>query len=420
MSPSSAPPFLPYGRQSIDEADIQAVVDVLRGDWLTTGPAVDRFETALSDACDGAHAVVVANGTVALQVVMHSLGVGPGTTVVVPAVTFMASANAARYLGADVVFADVDPNSGLMTPETCAAALDRAPSAVRAIVPVHLGGRIVDLAGLGSIADTIGAEIVEDACHALGGSHGPGDQGAGRPVGSCAASTAAIFSFHPVKTVTSGEGGAVMCPDADRAQMMRRLRHHGISTVPEEWENKAEGFTNRRPNPWYHEMRDLGYNFRLTDIHCALGASQMAKLRRFVNSRNDVIDAYDAALEEAFPGNPHSNTTQVRSARSGTESARGWHLYQAMIDFPAHGTSRAAVMTRLKEKGIGTQVHYIPVPWQPYYRRYAEELGDGDRAFPGAADFYHRALSLPLSPTMEPSDACRVVADLKSALAETA
>jgi UDP-4-amino-4,6-dideoxy-N-acetyl-beta-L-altrosamine transaminase len=395
--------FLPYGRQSIDDSDIAAVVEVLRGNWLTTGPAVDRFEAALSEVCGGAEAVVVANGTVALQIAMHVSGIGPGTSVVVPAVTFLASANAARYLGAEVVFADIDPGSGLMTPDLCARAIAAAPAPVKAIVPVHLGGRICDLAALRKLADEVGAALIEDACHAIGGRDAAGD-----PVGACSISDSACFSFHPVKTITSGEGGAVTTRDAALAKRMRRLRHHGIETDPANWINRDQGFENGTRNPWYHEMAELGYNFRLTDIHCALGASQTAKLARFVARRAELADIYDACLAGDAP--------LIRPSDGGSESARGLHLYQVAIDFAGAGTTRGVVMEHLKDAGIGTQVHYIPVPWQPYYQAYRRDKTNVTEDFPGAEAFYRATLSLPLHPDMADDDPPRVVDALRAAL----
>lgn len=395
--------FLPYGRQQIDDDDIAAVVAALRSDWLTTGPAVERFEAALSEVCGGAEAVVVANGTVALQLAMHGLGVGPGTSVVVPAITFAASANAARYLGAEVVFADIDPDSGLMTPETASAAIAAAPAPVRALIPVHLGGRIADLSGLRTLADAHGAAMLEDACHAIGGA-----DGSGRPVGACALSDATCFSFHPVKTITSGEGGAVTLRDPDFARRLRRLRHHGIETDPSAWQRPELGFEADAQNPWYHEMPELGYNFRLTDLQCALGACQVAKLETFVRRRADLAALYDEGLAADSP--------MIVPAKTGYETKKGLHLYQVAIDFAAAGTTRAAVMAQLRATGIGTQVHYIPVPWQPYYVDYLAQLKDAPTEFPGADRFYQRTLSLPLFPAMTDSDVGRVLTALRESL----
>lgn len=392
------PAFLPYGRQSITDADIAAVSEVLRSDYLTTGPAVARFEESLKRRCGDACAVAVSNGTAALHLALAALGFGPGHTAIVPSVTFLATANAARLCGGEVVFADVDPVTGLLTAESCRNALDRATSPVRAILPVHLGGRMVDTEAISVIAKEVGAAIVEDACHAFGGRDRQGN-----PVGASHYSDATVFSFHPVKTIAAGEGGAVMCRDPALAERVRLLRSHGMVRTPSLWNDAEAGFTDGLPNPWYYEMPEVGLNYRIPDILCALADSQMQRLDAFIVARDDLARYYDSRISEA--GLP------IRPVPRAGLGGGAWHLYQVAIDFEALGQSRGALMRNLLSKGIGSQVHYIPVHHQPYYRtRY------GLTHLPGADKFYAETLSLPLYPDMHDIDVDHVVETLKDAL----
>jgi len=382
--------FLPYGRQDIDADDIAAVVEALGADFLTTGPRVEAFEQAFAAAVDAPHAVACANGTAALHLSMLALGIGPGDRVAVPSVTFLATANCARFVGAEVIFTDVDPDTGLMTPQTLAEALERAgPGPVRAVLPVHLRGDVADLAGLARIARQAGAVLVEDAPHALGSQadFGDGDQ----PVGNGRWSGAATFSFHPVKTIATGEGGMVTTADADVAARLRRLRSHGME--------RTAG-----ADPWLYEMREPGFNYRLPDILCALGQSQLKRLPAFADRRRALAARYAEALA---PLAPH-----VRLATTPAWSRPVLHLLTVLIDFEALGRGRRPVVEALAAEGIGTQVHYIPVHAQPYYvGRY------GPLDLPGAAAWYRRCLSLPLFPAMADADVDRVVAALSRALA---
>jgi UDP-4-amino-4,6-dideoxy-N-acetyl-beta-L-altrosamine transaminase len=382
--------FLPYGRQDIDADDIAAVVEALGADFLTTGPRVEAFEQAFAAAVGAPHAVACANGTAALHLSMLALGIGPGDRVAVPSVTFLATANCARFVGAEVIFTDVDPDTGLMTPQTLAEALERAgPGPVRAVLPVHLRGEVADLAGLARIARQAGAVLVEDAPHALGSQadFGDGDQ----PVGNGRWSGAATFSFHPVKTIATGEGGMVTTADADVAARLRRLRSHGMERTP-------------GADPWLYEMREPGFNYRLPDILCALGQSQLKRLPAFADRRRALAARYAEALA---PLAPH-----VRLATTPAWSRPVLHLLTVLIDFEALGRGRRPVVEALAAEGIGTQVHYIPVHAQPYYvGRY------GPLDLPGAAAWYRRCLSLPLFPAMADADVDRVVAALSRALA---
>ncbi|MBB3267934.1 UDP-4-amino-4,6-dideoxy-N-acetyl-beta-L-altrosamine transaminase [Azospirillum sp. OGB3] len=411
--PASQPPlpFLPYGRQDIDQADIDAVTAVLRGDWLTQGPAVDAFERALRERTGAAHAVACANGTAALHLATLALGLGPGDAVVVPAVTFLATANAARYVGAEVAFADVDPDTGLMGPEQAAAAMKRAARAgwrVRALAPVHFAGQTADMAGLGALAGRHGLAVIEDACHAIG-SLDLAPDGHALPVGGGAFGTLTAFSFHPVKTIAAGEGGAVTTNDAGLAARLRRFRNHGMERDPAAFEDReaasaADGLAkDGTAHPWYYEMAEPGFNYRLTDIQAALALSQLTRLDAFVERRRRLMDLYAERLAPLAP--------LVRPAARAPWCRPAWHLCAVRIDFAAAGRTRARVMAELRERGIGTQVHYIPVHRQPYWRKRC-----GDLALPGADAHYARTLSLPLFPAMADADVDRVVAALAAAL----
>jgi len=396
--------MLPYGRQCIEEDDIAAVAAVLRSDFLTTGPAVAAFEQALAARVQAEHAVSCSSGTAALHLACLALGLGEEDSAIVPAITFMATANAVRLTGAEVRFADVDPETGLMRPADLEAALGRkGEGRVRAALPVHLNGQAVEMAALGEIAAQRGLSLVEDAAHAIGATTVE-DAGVRIPIGNCRYSAMTIFSFHPVKTVTMGEGGAVTTNDADFAARLRSLRNHGITREPEEILDRVAGFDGGGLlNPWYHEMQAPGLNYRASDLHCALGLSQLRKLGRFVAKRQALARAYDERLARLAPA--------VRPISRVPNCEPAWHLYPVLIDFPALGVERAEVMRKLAASGIGTQVHYIPLNRQPYYRRRY-----GDISVPGADSYYSRVLSLPLFPAMEESDVDRVVGALCSAL----
>jgi len=384
-----AAPVLPYGRQTIEDDDISAVVEALRADFLTTGPRVEAFEAAFAETVGARHAVACANGTAALHLAMLALDVQPGEAVIAPSITFLATANCARYVGAEVVFADVDPESGLMTPDTLAEALRRLGGRrLRAVLPVHLRGDVADLPALAALAAEAGAVLVEDAPHALGSIMRFGN--VAERVGDARHASMATFSFHPVKTIATGEGGMVTTNDPALAGRLRVLRSHGMVRPP-------------GSDPWWYEMREPGFNYRLPDILCALGLSQLAKLPRFAARRRALAKAYDAALAQLAP--------MVRPAARPAWSDPVLHLMCVLIDFEAAGVTRREVVEALRERGVGTQVHYIPVHRQPYYRdRY------GALELAGAEAWYARCLSLPLYPGMADEDVERVVGALKAVL----
>lgn len=375
--------MIPYGKQTIDEDDIAAVVEVLRSDFLTTGPKVQEFETSLCELTGAKHAIACANGTVALHLAALALGVEQGNAVIVPSLTFLATANAARYCGAEVVFADVDPNTGLMGAKELKEALTRCGDLnPKAVFPVHLTGQCANLVEIKEVADQYNLKIVADASHAIGGTLHDS------PVGSCVYEDITTFSFHPVKTVTMGEGGAVTTNNPEYAKHMARLRHHGMVAKPEQ-------------GSWYYEMSELGYNYRITDIQCALGISQMKKLERFVERRREIVNLYNKLLA------PLSDI--IRTPIENGYCNPAWHLYAIQIDFEKVKIGRKEFINALRSKNIGTQIHYIPVHHQPYYKnRY------GDIALPGADAYYERTLSLPLYPNMDDSDVELVVTELKN------
>ncbi|NQV82488.1 MAG: UDP-4-amino-4,6-dideoxy-N-acetyl-beta-L-altrosamine transaminase [Rhodospirillales bacterium] len=391
-------PILPYGRQHIDADDVAAVTAVLNGDFLTTGPAVDEFETAFAEATAAGYAVSCSSATAGLHLAMMALGIGPGDKVAVPSMTFLATANAVRYVGADVVFTDVDPENGLMRPEDLTAVLEGPQGrAIKVVIPVHLAGQTVPMEQISKIADRYGLSVVEDASHAVGTTY---DDGAQTKVGSCRHSHMAVFSFHPVKTLAMGEGGGVTTNDPALADRLKSLRNHGMIRDGEKMANTALAFDDDGAvNPWYYEMPEIGYNYRASDLHCALGLSQLHKLDQFISRRRHLVGLYDKMLPKLTP--------HVRPVARVGRCHPGWHIYPVLIDFDALGKSRAQIMNGLREMGIGTQVHYIPVHRQPYYRALY-----GNTDLPGADLYYARTLTLPLFPAMKDEDVDRVVGAL--------
>lgn len=396
---------LPYGRHHVVEEDIEAVVEVLRGSWLTGGPSVADFEMALAQETGSAEAVAVSSGTAALHQAVMALGLAEGEAAIVPTITFLATANAVRYVGAEVVFADVDENTGLMGVEQFESACERAADhglQPKLVLPVHLAGQCSDPAGLAEAAAERGLTVLEDACHALGTAYRAA--GTDYRSGACAHSAAATFSFHPVKTIAMGEGGAVTTNDPEMAHRLRRLRNHGMTREPERFQVTAEAFDAAGlAHPWYYEMHDLGHNHRASDIHCALGLSQLRSLASRTQRRTELVMRYVDRLATLAP--------VVRPLQQVPGCAPCWHLFVALIDYEALGRSRADVMRQLQERGVQTQVHYIPVHMQPYYRSRYGELG-----LPGAAAYYAKALTLPLFPQMEEDDVDEVVSSLQSVL----
>ena len=394
--------FLNYGRQAIGEDDIAAVVDVLRGDWLTTGPAVERFEAALCEEAGAEHAVVCNSGTAALYLASRAAELKPGDCVIVPAMTFAATASANVLAGVEVIFADVDPLTGLMRVSDAEEALARrGAQQVKGIFPVHLTGRVNDPAALHAFTEDAGLVVIEDACHALGTRYG----NARHAVGACQHSLAACFSFHPVKAIAMGEGGAVTTNSSRLADEARRLRNHGMTRSPDEFQFPELALSaDGSVNPWYYEVAEISHNLRASDINCALAASQLRKLDQFLHQRQALMEHYRSRLAELAP--------VVTFAPWDADQEPGWHLCAVQIDFDSLQIDRGALMLRLRERGIGTQVHYLPVHLHPFYRnRY------GKIDLPGALSYYQRTLSLPLYPAMTSADVDRVVDELADCVA---
>lgn len=392
-------PYLPYGRHSIDEEDVLAVAKVLRGEALTAGPAVESFERALADRLGIGNVVALSSGTAALHLLAMALQMKHDEAVIVPAITFTATASAFRLAGACIVFADVDSETGLITPETLYQAVlsaQRENLTPRIVLPVYLGGQGIPAAELAVKAGGFGLSIIEDACHALGSADTTG--GKAVPVGASPHVLASVFSFHPVKAIAMGEGGAVATQDAKLAQRLRRLRSHGIVREPSSFALKEEAYDSRgSANPWYYEVEECGLNYRVPDILCALGQSQLSKLDRFLERRQTLAGRYDLKLKSLAPLlRPVPRVAGIKSA---------WHLYSVLIDFATLGMERATLMNRLRDSGIGSQVHYIPLPWHPAWRT----LEDPAKHWPGAAAYYARCLSLPIYPGLEDAEQDRVI-----------
>lgn len=383
--------MIPYGRQEILDADVEAVVAVLRSDFLTQGPAVPRFEAAIAAYCGVGHAVAVNSATAALHIACAALGLGPGDRLWTSPITFVASANCGLYCGAEVDFVDVDPETANLCPQALEARLREARAAGRLpkiVVPVHLTGEPCNMEAIWALADEYGFAVVEDASHAIGAWR------AGAPVGS-GRSAAVVFSFHPVKIVTTGEGGAVVTNDPELARRMALLRSHGITRDP--------AFMTQAPDgPWYYQQVDLGFNYRMTDLQAALGASQMARLDAYVERRQVLARRYDQLLA----GLP------VRSLRRDPSNRSALHLYVVRVAGGAAERTRAAVFDGMRARGIGVNVHYIPVPSQPYYRA----RGFDPAHYPRAQAYYAEAISLPLYPALTEAQQDAVVLALRQAL----
>ncbi len=384
---------IPYGRQDVTDGDVAAVVDVLRSDWLTQGPVVPRFEQAIAAHCKASQAVAVSNATVALHIACRALGLGPGDWLWTTPNTFVASANCALYCGAQVDFVDVDPRSYNMDAGQLehklleAQRLGRLP---KIVVPVHFAGQSCDMRAIRALADRFGFRIIEDASHAIGGSY------LDAPVGSCAYSDITVFSFHPVKIITTAEGGMALTNDDALAQRMRLLRSHGITRDAADMDGPSEG-------AWYYQQVELGYNYRLTELQAALGLSQFDRLADYVQRRHAIAAAYDRALADL----PLVTPWQHPDSRSAL------HLYPIQVEDGASGPRRKAVFDGLRSAGIGVNVHYIPVHTQPYFRRMGFKPGD----FPQAERYYARAISLPMYATLTEDDQQAVVRTLRGLLA---
>ncbi|HVR30113.1 MAG TPA: UDP-4-amino-4,6-dideoxy-N-acetyl-beta-L-altrosamine transaminase [Thermoanaerobaculia bacterium] len=397
---------LPYGRQWIDSDDVAAVTACLTDDYLTQGPRVEEFERRLCTVTGARHAVSVTSGTAALHLAALALGVGPGDVGLTSPITFLASANAIRYAGGDAAFADVDPDDGLLRPDSVEAMAERLALEGRPpklIIPVDFAGQPADMPRLRQIAGRFGARVLQDSAHSLGATYRRGD--AQRPIGCCADADATVLSFHPVKHITTAEGGAVLTNDSEVYDRLLRLRNHGIERRPERLSRQAEG--DPMVGSWYHEQVELGFNYRLPDLLCALGISQLRRLDAFVARRRDLAARYDSGLA-AHP----ELASQLTPLAQRPDRASTFHLYVVRVR-QRDGETLADVACRrrrlydfLRDRGILVQVHYIPVPWQPDYAGRALIPSTG---LPGAEAYYASCLSLPLFPAMADDDVDRVL-----------
>jgi len=389
---------LPYGHHWLEEADVQAVVDVLHSDWLTTGPKVHEFEQAFANVVGTKEAVAVSNGTAALHTAMYAVDIGPGDSargitrdgnipraeVIVPPMTFAATANCVVFQGGTPIFADVDPDTLLLDP---AQVEKKITSRTKAIVAVDYAGQPCDYDALRAIADRHGLAVVADACHALGASY------KGRQVGSLADLT--VFSFYPVKHITTGEGGMITTDEPELARKMRIFRNHGIT---------SDHHQRRRQGSWFYEMVELGYNYRITDFQCALGMSQLSKLSRYVQRRREIAARYDAAFTEV---------AGIQLVAVRPEVRHSYHLYVIKLDLDQLRVDREQVFAALRAEGIGVNVHYIPVHLHPFYRR---RFATGPGLCPVSEAAYERLITLPIFPGMSDADIDDVIDAVKKVI----
>ncbi|WP_047226231.1 UDP-4-amino-4,6-dideoxy-N-acetyl-beta-L-altrosamine transaminase [Pseudomonas brassicacearum] len=386
--------MIPYGRQSLDQADIDAVVAVLRSDWLTQGPALERFEQAMALRCQADHAVAVCNATAALHIACVAAGLGPGDCLWTTPNTFLASANCGRYCGAQVDFVDIDPLTWNLDADALTTKLEEAErdgTLPKVLVAVAFSGQSCDMRRIGQLSERYGFTVIEDASHAVGASY------AGRPVGCGEFADMTVFSFHPVKIITSAEGGMVLTNRPDLAQRLQRLRSHGMT-------RDAGQMTEPSHGPWYYQQVELGFNYRMTDLQAALGLSQLNKLDGFIARRRELAARYHrllGGLPLTLPG-----------LQPEAESA--WHLYVVRLQLDGITLSHLQVFEGLRAAGIGVNLHYIPVHLQPYYR----DLGFATGDFPQAERYYSQAISLPMFPSLSDEQQDYVVEQLRRLLEE--
>ena len=387
IRPSKPDAFLPYGRQDVTDADVAAVVDALRSDFLTQGPAVPTFEKAQAQLAGVRHGVAMNSATSALHAACLALGLGPGQSLWTSPITFVASANCALYCGAQVDFVDIDPATLNLCPLALEAKLRQAEkngTLPRIVVPVHFGGQSCDMDAIGRLAKRYGFKVIEDASHAVGARH------EGVPVGACVHSDITIFSYHPVKIITTGEGGMALTNDDALAGRLQLLRSHGITRDEAQMEGASEG-------PWYYQQIGLGFNYRMTDLQAALGISQLARLQTYVARRNVLAKRYHGLLKDL--------PLRTQALLPNTLSA--YHLFTVQLADPA---LRRSIFEAMRVAGIVVNVHYIPIHLQPHYRR----MGFAAGQFPHAEVYYAGAISLPMFPGMEDADLCRVTDLLRS------
>jgi UDP-4-amino-4,6-dideoxy-N-acetyl-beta-L-altrosamine transaminase len=383
--------MIPYGRQEITQPDIDAVVAALRSDFLTQGPIAPCFEQAVADRCGAVHAVAVNSATSALHIACLSLGLGPGDWLWTSPITFVASANCGLYCGAQIDFVDIDPRTYNLCPKTLERKLSAAEEAGRTpkiVVAVHLCGQPCDMKAIGELAQRYGFKVIEDASHAIGGKY------RGTPIGDCRYSDITVFSFHPVKIVTSAEGGMALTNDRDVAERLKRLRSHGVTRDPAKMTHTPDG-------PWYYQQIELGFNYRMTELQAALGLSQLERLDSYVARRQELACRYD----ELFVGLP------VTPPWRHPEDYSSFHLYVIRLQLRKIARSHRQVFETLRKTGVGVNLHYIPVHTHPYY----EAMGFLATDYPEAQAYYSEALSLPIYPTLTHAQQDDVVRALREA-----
>ena len=388
--------MIPYGKHHIDDDDIQAVVRVLQGSMITQGPAIELFEKKVRDYVGVRFAVAVSSGSAALHLSALAADIQPGKSLVTSPITFVATANAGLHPGGDVIFADIDPETINMSPEALQNILSKNKS-VRAIVPVHFAGLPCDMKNIKSLADEAEAVVIEDAAHALGATYDNGNK-----VGCCENSLMTIFSFHPVKAIAAGEGGMITTNDEVIYRKLLKLRSHGINKIDDPL-LLPEAYDDSERNPWYYEMQELGFHYRITDIQSSLATSQLNKIDDFITRRRTLVMQYD----KAFKGLKNCRPAQIM----GKEQS-GHHLYVLRIDFNSIGLTRGQFMRSLSASNIGSQVHYIPVPLHPYYQK----LGHNLNSFKNAKEYYDQALSIPLFYDLTDDEQNYVIKTIKALL----
>lgn len=384
--------MIPYGRQDITRSDIDAVVEVLESDFLTQGPVVPRFEQAVADYCGAQHGMAINSATSALHIACRALGLGEGDWLWTTPITFVASANCGLYCGAQVDFVDIDPKTYNLCPQALEEKLEQAETEGRlpkVVVAVHLCGQPCDMHPIHVLSRRYGFRVIEDASHAIGGKY------RGEPIGNGRFSDITVFSFHPVKIVTTGEGGMAVTNDVDLAEQMALLRSHGITRDPAQMTHEPDG-------PWYYQQIDLGYNYRMTEMQAALGLSQLQRLDDYVARRNELAERYDRELADLPVTTPWQHP----------DSDSGRHLYVIRLQLDKIDQSHRAVFESLREQGVGVNIHYIPVHTQPWYQAMGFEPGD----YPQAERYYAEAISLPMFPTMTETQQDQVVAALGEAI----
>jgi UDP-4-amino-4,6-dideoxy-N-acetyl-beta-L-altrosamine transaminase len=374
---------IPYSRQFIDDSDIAEVVKVLKSDWITQGLKVKEFEKALARYCGVKYVVAVSSGTAALHLACLAIGLGKGDEAITTPITFLATPNSVLYTGARPVFADIDKETGNINPIEIN---NQITAKNKAILPVHFAGLPCDMSEIYKIAKKNGLKIVEDACHALGAKYKY--NGKWVKVGSCLQSDMTVFSFHPLKSITTGEGGAITTNNKEYYDKLIMLRQHGITKDPKNFLNPYH--LPHNPESWYHEMQMLGFNYRITDFQCALGMSQLKKLDKFIKRRREIAGIYNQAFKD-------NGFFDLPIEKDYAKSS--WHLYPIKLK-DKYKDKKALIFNKLRENGLGVQVHYIPVYLQPYYK----ELGYNKGRCPKAEDFYQKEISLPIYPAMSNND----------------